>query len=381
MSISYCFGAPVITGSSDFGLPGQKIGGCELVEKVGEGGFSTVWKALDNSGRTCIIKSYHIQTLGQKGKKDDSDSLLAREVSIFKKINETGQCSAPWNAESKTWDVSPAQIISPIDIFSYMVFGPEMECYIYACISMPYYPISLNDLIGKKGRLGPDYANSILAQLFRALTFLHGMGYVHCDIKPGNLLISADYRNISGPGDVRIMLIDFNTSYKIGQNEEWRVGTFDYMAPEIMILKKPIPGSDIWAASALAFEILTGNTMFDLDNTTTISGKSRPENIDSWINIYKMVYMYEEVMGPMPGEYAEILRKKGVYGPENNLVLHENSPKIIDLDGMIGRRSGAKKMSGPDRVLLARIIKFIKEGIQYDVVARNSAEYWQNEFK
>ena len=56
-----------------------------------------------------------------------------------------------------------------------------------------------------------------------ALAALHKAGYVHCDIKPGNILLSSD-------GQVK--LIDFGQSCRIGTVKERIQGTPDFIAPE-----------------------------------------------------------------------------------------------------------------------------------------------------
>ena len=86
-------------------------------------------------------------------------------------------------------------------------------------------------------------------QVAQGLKAMHSMGYVHCDIKPNNIL-----RNESG----KVKVIDFGQSCKIGTIKERIQGTPDYIAPE-QVARRPVSvATDVFNLGASLYWALTG---------------------------------------------------------------------------------------------------------------------------
>ena len=86
-------------------------------------------------------------------------------------------------------------------------------------------------------------------QAANGLKAMHAMGYVHCDIKPNNIL-----RNDKG----QVKVIDFGQACKIGTVKERIQGTPDYIAPE-QVNRKPISQqTDVFNLGATLYWNLTG---------------------------------------------------------------------------------------------------------------------------
>ncbi len=113
-------------------------------------------------------------------------------------------------------------------------------------LSMEYFDgTSLED--------GPALSLGDVLLVFRmvatGLNAMHQHGFVHCDIKPNNILISK-----SGP----IKIIDLGQSCKIGTVKSRIQGTPDYIAPE-QVKRKPLsPKTDIFNLGATMYWALTG---------------------------------------------------------------------------------------------------------------------------
>jgi serine/threonine-protein kinase len=86
-------------------------------------------------------------------------------------------------------------------------------------------------------------------QAAQGLKAMHAMGYVHCDIKPNNIL-----RNESG----RVKVIDFGQSCRMGTIKERIQGTPDYIAPE-QVARRPVSiATDVFNLGASLYWALTG---------------------------------------------------------------------------------------------------------------------------
>ena len=83
----------------------------------------------------------------------------------------------------------------------------------------------------------------------KGLKAMHTMGYIHCDIKPNNIL-----RNPKG----EVKVIDFGQSAKIGTVKERIQGTPDYIAPE-QVNRKPVDvQTDIYNLGATLYWAVVG---------------------------------------------------------------------------------------------------------------------------
>lgn len=99
-------------------------------------------------------------------------------------------------------------------------------------------------------------ALSILAEVLDGLAVVHGAGYVHRDLKPGNVLLP-----LQAGRPVGAKLTDFGIATRLRDElaGDGIAGTPAYMAPEQVHGRCPISGrSDLYAAGAMLFELLTG---------------------------------------------------------------------------------------------------------------------------
>lgn len=110
-----------------------------------------------------------------------------------------------------------------------------------------------------------DTALGIIAQITDALGYLHQRGIVHCDVKPGNIMLEH--------AASRAVLIDFGIARApdfVGQPVA--VGTPQYMAPEQIDPRNPCDGRvDLYALGVVMYELLTGRQLFQGRTTTDIS--------------------------------------------------------------------------------------------------------------
>jgi eukaryotic-like serine/threonine-protein kinase len=106
---------------------------------------------------------------------------------------------------------------------------------------------------------GPHYREDrlrpVLAQLARALAALHAAGCVHRDVKPSNVLVTAEGRAV---------LLDFGlVSAASIETTQSGAGTPEYMAPEQVAMQPVNAAADWYAFGVILFELLTGRLPFE----------------------------------------------------------------------------------------------------------------------
>ena len=116
----------------------------------------------------------------------------------------------------------------------------------------------LFERIIQQGNIQESEAKSIFMQLICAISYLHSINIVHCDIKPQNFLF---YDKSSDP---KIKLIDFGLSKSMKNRNLLSTcsGTCSYIAPEVLQGPYDIK-SDIWSLGVILFMLLSGYLPFE----------------------------------------------------------------------------------------------------------------------
>src|SRR5436853_784092 len=132
--------------------------------------------------------------------------------------------------------------------------------------------ITLGELIRQHGALPIERAANILRQICGALDDAHGVGVIHRDIKPDNIIIG-DYGNSDW-----VEVVDFGVA-KIQEDlnrrvaltgENILVGTPRYMSPE-QCEEMPVDArSDIYSLGVVLYEMLAGEAPFKWDSSTRL---------------------------------------------------------------------------------------------------------------
>ncbi len=105
----------------------------------------------------------------------------------------------------------------------------------------------------------------VLEQVAEALKQIHGLGILHCDVKPENVLVEAAEPNAASPGVLK--LGDFGQALDVAARTDTRGGALlrgldgaegdcQYMAPELLSQhSEPTPAVDIFSLGLLLFEL------------------------------------------------------------------------------------------------------------------------------
>ena len=127
---------------------------------------------------------------------------------------------------------------------------------------MPYVEgESLQDRIAREKQLPVADAIRLTREVASALAYAHGLGFIHRDIKPGNILISNGYALVADFGLARALTRARGTD--LITHSGITIGTPTYMSPEQGSDDAVIDGrSDIYALGCVVYEMLVGDPPF-----------------------------------------------------------------------------------------------------------------------
>jgi len=201
----------------------------ELDEVVGSGGMATVWRAHDRVlDRAVAVKILHAR--------------LADDPAFVERFN----------AEA----TAAARLTHPNIVH---VFDAGTDDGVAFIVMELIAGETLRERLQRTGPLAPEEAASIMVQALHGLQFAHDHGLIHRDVKPANLLVAPDGR---------VKMTDFGIAKAAyagtaDPTTTGRVlGSVPYLAPEQVEGKQLDARTDVYAAGAVLYELLTGRTPF-----------------------------------------------------------------------------------------------------------------------
>lgn len=208
------------------GEAGIDFGGYVIDHEVGRGGHATVYRAHDSRLRAGQAPPVALKVLDEMHRTRDEQARLNREFEF-------------------------ARVLDHPNIVTVYRHGPYW-------LAMQF--VDGGNSTGLQAL--PDQL-SALAQIADALDHAHHSGIVHCDVKPANILIPADFRHAGA------VLTDFGSAHAVVEdvwNRPRKPGnpevSLPYTAPEILCGKAPSAATDEYALACTAVELLTGAPPF-----------------------------------------------------------------------------------------------------------------------
>jgi predicted Ser/Thr protein kinase len=200
-----------------------------LVRRLGAGGFGKVWLAEDSRlGRTVALKAAHAPDA-------ETEQRIEREAMALRSVRHP-HCVRIFDLVSARSDPGLAELDGMVIVMEYV----EGQ--------------SLGDLVRGRGVLDDIAAARVWASVAGALDAAHGIGVMHRDVKPGNVIVDP-----SGLAH----LIDFGIARRSGDatltQAGFVLGTPDFLAPEVAAGQRATPESDSWQLAATISYALTGH--------------------------------------------------------------------------------------------------------------------------
>ena len=216
--------------------------------------------------------------------------------------------------------VGEARILARIDhpnIATVFDVGRDRQSGLYY-FAMEYVPLSVEELLGRQGRLSANHAARVARQAASALEAARRAGITHHDVKPENLLLTS----LRADGSVK--LIDFGIARAVdsgGTQAGTMWGTPYYMSPEQWHSIRGDTRSDVYSLGVTLYRMVSGRPPFDsaLENpaarNTEISLMHAQDDIPSldevddvlWEIIVRCMMKDPDERFQTPGDLAQAL--------------------------------------------------------------------------
>src|SRR6201996_3270404 len=221
-----------------------------LISKIGSGGMATVDLA--------------------------EDTLLGRRVAL-KRIEGTVDVSGLSRLRREA--LAGASLNHPNLVSVYDILTLENG---HLVIVMEYVQgETLRELLTRRGALPAADALPLLAGVASGLDAIHGAGIVHRDVKPSNILLGED--GAVKVADLGVASVPDRTQITTSGSI---IGSLNYMAPEQLEPGPVTPALDIYALSAVSFEVLSGAKAREAPNPVALAHalatQPPPSLTDAW---------------------------------------------------------------------------------------------------
>jgi len=228
--------------------PTEVAGRYRLERRLGAGGMSTVFLALD----TVLERRVAVKLLAEHLAEDEAFVARFRREAL-----------------------SAAKLQHP-NIVQVFDSGRDPDSERHFIVMEFVEGPSCADLIREHKELDVDLAVRYVVDACQGLDYAHRAGVIHRDVKPGNLLIS----NESGT----LKLADFGIAKAAEQTRITQVGsvlgTAAYLSPEQARGEEAGPASDIYSLGVCAYQFLAGRLPHEYGSLTELALKQQNDTVN-----------------------------------------------------------------------------------------------------
>ena len=213
-----------------------------ISEKLGEGGFSVVYKAFDT------IDNIHVVIKFLKPQMMKNDAI----VETFKKeATDAVNLDHPCIVKTHYWAEDDGKLFVVMDYIEGR---------------------SIKHILGLNESLPVEFVVSVIKKICLALEYVHSKGILHCDIKPENIIIDKE-------GNPFLTDFLFEGSADDLSSENSVKGSVYYISPEQAKGDKLDLRTDIYSLGITMFEMLTGKVPFTGETSMEIALKHLHEDL------------------------------------------------------------------------------------------------------
>ncbi len=215
---------------------GQTIDRYEIVEELGHGGMSVVYRGRDRSlEREVAVKLLH----NHLAKKLENRLRFHREAKAIARLRHP----------------------NILEVYDFSSEDAERSYIVMEYVQGE----NLRQFVARAGTPPPEYAVLFAHEICTALEHAHDHGIIHRDLKPENVMVSLD-------GEIKLM--DFGIAHVIDAETMTATGSLlgspAHMAPEIIDGKKADRRADIFALGTVLYWLATGSLPFEGTNAPQV---------------------------------------------------------------------------------------------------------------
>lgn len=219
------------------------VGKYQIIRKLGQGGFATVYQAVPT---------------------DSLDPAL----SIALKIVHPASAQDPEFRRRFMREIRISCQLQHPNIVRVFHAGEEVGLLYMAMELVEGRPLKHYLQAGRP--CSPEETLQILRPLLTGLAYAHDFKVVHRDLKPDNLMVRLE-SEVHHPWQIdSLKIVDFGLAFDSQASQLTKTGevfgTLDYLAPERIQGKTDDPRSDLYAVGVIAYEMLTGSNPFQQSN-------------------------------------------------------------------------------------------------------------------
>jgi serine/threonine protein kinase len=229
----------------------------QFVRELGRGQQGQVFLAQRHGARGCVtehaIKMFD-PSLYQSAEEYWTDmGRIARQLSMLQRVQTPTMVARHAYEETRGIGYTQMEAIDGLDVrrllsTSHLNLARERSTQ----EEWDRFTTTIFQIDGDNVRLQPGVAIYIMRRVLQSLERLHSMGFLHSDIKPGNIMIDR-------LGTVKT--IDFGRALRVGETAAFLLGSPSYMAPEQHMGKTGTVRSDIYSLGLVGIEMLRGTPL------------------------------------------------------------------------------------------------------------------------